>query len=504
MSFWTPEGLRSAAGGSWLAKGPASAALSGVSTDTRTIRPGQVFLAIRGERFDGHAMVADAANSGSPMAIIDAPSAVSAMPEGMWVMRVADTRRALLALAGVYRQTLTRTCVVAVCGSNGKTTTVRLLEAVLGVGGGMRGTASPKSFNNAIGVPLTILSASAVDQYLVCEVGTNAKGEVAQLAKVVSPDVAVVTSVGREHLERLGSLAEVAREEASVLEFVRRGTGLALGGGAGIVNADAPHLLEMIATLRDRPGVLIRFGEGPGADVRVMESRTVMREGGVVRTRLVLNDRAAFEVPLAGRHNAINAACAVAVGRRLGLRDEAIAAGLGSARGPEMRLAVSMVGGARVINDAYNANPDSMRAAIEALPPMVEGCGRVVAVLGEMLELGERSAAEHEEAGLHAATRLSESLGDRLAGFVLVGPMMSSVGRRGVERGLSTGGVGRVWVEGLADLEGGRLVEAARLAGRGDAVLLKGSRGMRLERVAGALAELGGGMGGVEGAARKG
>src|SRR5205814_447570 len=188
MSFWESENLRGAAGGTWLARPTAAAKITGLSTDTRTLEPEQVFLALKGERFDGHEMLADAAAKGSPLAIIDRDIE---SPRGMGVLKVPDTRRALLRIAAAYRQTLEGTKVVAVAGSNGKTTTVRLIDAVLSQG--LKGAASPRSFNNDVGVPLTLLSASPGDAYLVCEVGTNSPGEIGRLGEVVQPDIAVIT-----------------------------------------------------------------------------------------------------------------------------------------------------------------------------------------------------------------------------------------------------------------------------------------------------------------------
>ena len=205
MSFWTPENLRVVLAGQWIRRPDVArtAALSGLSTDSRAIRSDQVFLALRGEKTDGHAYLASAAASGSPLLIVDDEAAVAAasgtIGADVGVLKVADTGQALLKLAQAYRRTLDSTRVIAVGGSNGKTTTVRLIQSVLS--GTLRGTASQKSFNNAVGVPLTILSARKGDQFLICEVGTNAPGEIAPLASVVEPDIAVITSIGREHLD---------------------------------------------------------------------------------------------------------------------------------------------------------------------------------------------------------------------------------------------------------------------------------------------------------------
>jgi UDP-N-acetylmuramoyl-tripeptide--D-alanyl-D-alanine ligase len=460
MSFWTADNLRAVVGGLWLLRPGREA--SGLSTDTRTLKAGQVVLAIAGERFDGHAMLAQAHAAGAALAIVESEDRLPRpLPEGLGVLKVADTRRALLKLGAAYRRTLESTRVVAVVGSNGKTTTVRLIDSVLGAS--LRGSASVKSFNNSVGVPLTILAARPGDQYLVCEVGTNAPGEIGLLAEVVEPDVAVITSIGREHLEKLGSLRGVAREEAAVLEHTR-------AGGIGLVNADAPHLLEAIAGLEKRPRAVLSFGESPSADLRV-----VAIEQDFEGLSLALADRSRFRVPLVGRHNALNAAAAVAVGRRMGLTDEQISAGFARVKGAEMRLERLSIRGVNILNDAYNANPDSMRAGIETLGALGRDAARRVVIVGDMLELGEQSEASHREVGEVLAVQHALDL------IVLVGPKMKAAAAR-LERAAEEGRLVRV-----DDMDEGRAAEVASLLRAGDLVLLKGSRGMRMERLIAAM-----------------
>jgi UDP-N-acetylmuramoyl-tripeptide--D-alanyl-D-alanine ligase len=463
MSFWNVDNLKAAMGGTWVARCAAESVI-GLSTDSRTLKAGQAFLAIKGETFDGHAKVCEAAAAGAPLVVVDDLGAVGGkLPDGVGVLKVGETRRALLRLAAAYRKTLERTRVVAVCGSNGKTTTVRMLSAVLARGGEgesrWRGTASPRSFNNEIGVPLTILSAMPGDQYLICEIGTNAPGEVATLAEVVQPDVALITSIGREHLERLGSVRGVAREEATVLEHVRSGG----AGGAGIVTADSAELREVLPSLGSRPRAMITFGFDDSADVRVVEVRQSL--GGV---RFTLNDKAEFVMPILGRHNAANAAGVVAAARRLGMADAEIAAGLAAVKGEAMRLEVVKAGGVCIINDAYNANPDSMRASLETFFEVAAEAKRRFVVLGDMLEMGSYSDEGHRE--------VVESLRDRpLHGAVLVGKAMR--GAAGALAGTN------IEVTLLDDLDEKRAEEVAGKLRAGDAVLLKGSRRMRLERL---------------------
>jgi len=466
MSFWTPESVKAVVGGAWLSR-PEARDLNGVCTDTRTISAGQLFVALRGVRFDANTLVGQAAAAGAAMAVIDRPGALpSPLPARFGVLHVPDTGAALLRLAGAYRRTLEGTRVVAVTGSNGKTTTTRLVASVLSRG--LRGTASVRSFNNRVGVPLTILSAKRGDQYLVCEVGTNALGEVGELAPVISPDIVVVTSIGREHLEGLGGIDGSVSEAVSLVQALRP-------GGLAVVNADAPMLLPAVramaqsaAAAREAWGVLT-FGFAGGAELRITSVEHVA-DG----LRFSLNERAWHGVPLIGRHNALNATAAIGVARRLGVDPGAIDAGLAAATGPEMRLERSTAGGVQFINDAYNANPESVLAALAAFAEVTrDSRSRRVVVLGDMLELGDAGIAAHREIGeAVGAADLS----------IFVGPLSAHA----AERAKSACGSERV--VHVPSLDGGGAAEVAGLLREGDTVLLKGSRGMALERVLAAVA----------------
>ncbi len=485
MSFWTLESFERVLGGVWLVPADGAArdgALTGVCTDSRVVKPGQVFIALRGENTDGHHYLAQAAAGGAALLIIDDAASAVGLPTP--ALHVRDTGAALLDLAAAYRNTLTNTTVIAVGGSNGKTTTVKLIDQVLATR--LKGRASIKSFNNAVGVPLTILGAEPSDQYLICEVGTNAPGEIAPLAAIVQPDIAVITSIGREHLEGLGSLEGVLNEEVSLLRRLRT-------GGAAVLNADAAGLLEAARAVLDPAAghAVSTFGAAANADVRT--SQCTQRFEGL---RFNINDASWFELPLLGEHNAANAAAAVSVGWRLGLDDRAIAEGLAQAKGPEMRLErvvletaaktpLSERGGTQggkgnqkhisFINDAYNANPDSALAALKTFAAVAAGgrFARRVLVLGDMLELGEQAPDLHREVG-EAAAAVGADL------VVLVGGLSLYTGER-----LSKMQPG-VNLATFIDLAEGRDAQAAALLRGGDLVLLKGSRRMGLERVIGA------------------
>lgn len=469
--FWTLDDAARTLGGSWLTEpsDPGRVA-SCVSTDTRRTIAGALFVALRGERTDGHKFLRQAADAGATAAIVDDLGAIEPgllrPGAAMALLRVADTGRALLDLASAWRRRLRATKFIAVAGSNGKTTTTRLIDAALS--GRLKGVCSEKSFNNSVGVPLTVLRARADDAYCICEVGTNAPGELAVLGSAVEPDIAVITSLGREHLEGFGSLAGVAREEASVLASLRP-------GGLAVVNADAP---ELVAAARAAlpPGARVRwFGTSAEADVRVTGV-----EPSASGVRFALVGGGAFGVPLLGAHNAWNAAGAVAVARELGLDDGLIAAGLARAKGPEMRLERAEAGGVSFVNDAYNANPESVRAAIETFAEIARSHtgGRRVVVLGDMLEQGAGAPEVHREVG----DLVGQSGWIDLA--VFVGPL-SGFGAQRAARGL---GSGKVAAE--PDPSPAAMARVAGLLRAGDIVLLKGSRGMALERV---LRTLGGG-----------
>jgi UDP-N-acetylmuramoyl-tripeptide--D-alanyl-D-alanine ligase len=454
MDFWSVEHLRQLLGGQWLAR-PAVPHVSGLTTDSRKPSAGKAFLALRGERFDGHDFLPQAIASGCPLVIVD-KDPVPAITSG-GVLRVADTASALLKLAHAYRRALESTKVIGVAGSNGKTTTVRLIDSILSFS--LRGTSSPKSFNNAVGLPLTILSARRSDQYLLCEAGTNAPGELALLSSILEPEIGVVTSIGREHLEGFGTLRSVLEEEASLFKDLRH-------GGIAVLSADAPGLVEAVKNLAGRSlATIITFGFSETADVRIVDAES--RLEGV---RFTLNDRSRFFVPLAGLHNASNAAAAIAVGRRLGLPNDSIESALASAKGPEMRMERSDIAGVHFINDAYNANPESMIAAADVAREAFRQFKprRRVLILGDMLELGAASSSLHAEIAEVFASRVSPDV------VILIGSSFSA---------FASPAFANAQVHAFPDLSDNRDAVVARLLAPGDMVLLKGSRGMGLERV---------------------
>jgi len=457
MKPLTLQQVRQAVGGRALSQHPAAGmTVSAVCTDTRMLEPGSLFVAIKGEIFDGHKFLSEAAGKGAVAAIVQDVPDVN-LPNLHFIL-VPDTRAAMGKLATYARQRMT--CkVIGVAGSNGKTSTKHLIDSALS--SKLRGTISPKSFNNDIGVPLTIFPADPNQDYLVLEMGTNHHGEIKVLTEMALPDIAVITNIGAEHLEGLDDLMGVRREEASVVRGLNP-------KGLLVVNGDDAELLDAVA---EYPGKRVTFGFNETND---LFAGNVECTSTGTRFRLNNSRREVF-VPMLGRHTAANALAALAVARRLGLDEADIIASLAEARGPEMRLQMQKTDGIDLLNDAYNANPNSMRAALDtlgALPTL----GRRVAVVGDMRELGKASDRYHREIGEHMAACPIDLI-------VCVGTQSSLTVEAARLKGYPSERIHH-YPDSVAAARA-----VPNLLRTGDLVLLKASRGIRLELVAQALAE---------------
>jgi UDP-N-acetylmuramoyl-tripeptide--D-alanyl-D-alanine ligase len=355
-------------------------AVTGVVTDSRDAAPGALFVALMGEHADGHDFVADAAHRGAA-----AVCARGRLPQDVAGFEVDDTLDALRQLGEARRAELA-TPVVAITGSSGKTTTKDFLAATLGTGA----HAAPRSFNNEIGVPLTILGCPDDATALVVEVGSRGRGHIAKLADVVQPAVAVITNIGRAHLETFGTVEDVLVAKWELVE--------ALGpDGVAVLPAGDPRLTGR------RNGPMITFGEEPDADVRI--AGTEMDRRGLTTFRLEhRGESAVVALGVPGLHQPLNAAAAVAASVALGRPFIDAAARLPDASVSQWRmelLTAPVAGGSiTIVNDAYNANPDSVETALRTVAAMP---GRHVAVLGKMHELGVEEAQLHREAGALAA-----------------------------------------------------------------------------------------------------
>jgi len=440
---WDLETVAAATAGT--ARG--AARVGSVSIDSRSAPAGSLFVALRGEHHDGHKFTADAHRNGAAAVLVERGRG----PEGVPAVEVDDTLEALR-LLGVRRRTELDLPVVAVTGSTGKTSTKDLIAAALGDGA----HAATRSFNNEIGVPLTVLSCPAGASAAVVEMGSRGRGDIAHLAPVVRPDVAVITGVGRAHLETFGDEAGVLVAKWELIE--------ALGGdGVAVLPADDDRLTGRT----DRR--TITFGDAPGAEVGA--SDIALDDRGCASFTLTHGAEAvAVKMSSAGRHQARNAAAAVAAAVAVGVPFADAARRVAGAATSPWRMEVVTVpvgeGAATVVNDAYNANPDSMTAAFETVAAM--GGGARIAVLGKMHELGAGEAEAHREVGRLAAA----------AGFdpvVVVGE----------DPGIGAG-AGRVAIA-VPDTAGA--VAAVRdVLEPGAVVLVKASRAEGLERVAAALA----------------
>jgi UDP-N-acetylmuramoyl-tripeptide--D-alanyl-D-alanine ligase len=425
-----------------------------VCTDTRQMQPQSLFVALSGDRFDGHEFLSQAAAAGAIAALVD--RIPPAPPRGMHLIKTSHARQAMGKLARFVRLQF-RGRVIAVAGSNGKTSTKHLIDAALR--DPLRGTISPKSYNNDIGVPLAIFPADPEQDYLVLEIGTNHPGEVLSLARIASPEIGVITNCFAEHLEGLGDIEGVRRENASLHQGL-------VPGGLLLINGDDRELVKAVS---DYPGRIVTFGFSPG---NTLCATDVKCDDSGVRFKVNQLNEEAF-VPMLGRHSAANALAAIIVGRELGLSDRQILANLRHARGPEMRLVLEKCGEVRVLNDAYNANPASVKAALEMLAAL-PAVGRRVAVVGEMRELGPDSESLHKEIGRFIAQDCPPDL------LVCVGPMGQAIADEALRSGLEDHRV-----EYFPDAAAACAV-TQRLRS-GDLVLLKGSRAVRLETVARAI-----------------
>ncbi|HKP74909.1 MAG TPA: UDP-N-acetylmuramoyl-tripeptide--D-alanyl-D-alanine ligase [Longimicrobiaceae bacterium] len=424
-----------------------------VSTDTRKIAPGSLFVALKGASFDAHDFLAQAFESGAAAAVVS--HIPDTAPRDRCYYVVGDTLHALGKL-GRHRRRALAAKVVAVAGSNGKTTTKDLLRAALSPR--YRVHATDANYNNQVGVPLTLLAAPDDAEVLVVETGTNEPGEIELLGAIVEPDVAVITSIGEEHLEGLGSVEGVLEEEIAILRHLRP-------GGVAVVAEEPSELPERAGEIVG--GMRMRVaGMDEAADLRPdggAEGIEVL-PGGATRWSL---RGTRIDLPLPGLHNVRNALVALGVSTELGVPLADSAEAIARMPAPKMRSEWRRVGTLQVLADCYNANPPSTRAAIELLASL-PAAGEKVAVIGTMRELGAHAEGLHREVGALAVAKLGNGI-DRL---VATGDFVPALG--------DAAGDARV----IAAEDPLQAYEALRPhLGGGETILLKGSRGVALERL---------------------
>lgn len=429
-------------------------ALSGFSTDSRSLQAGDLFIPLRGEHFDGHDYLTQAVRHGAAACLSEDVVAGLTIP----VIQVRDTLQALGDLAHAVRQRFGGP-VVAITGTSGKTTTKEMLAAILARTG--PGLKSAGNFNNLVGVPLTLFGLCPDHRWAVVEMGMSARGEITRLAQITAPQLGIITNIGAGHLEKLGGISGVARAKGEL--FIQLPA-----GGTAIVNADDPQIGQLPLANGVRR---VLFGLSPEAQVRA--SAISAADGTVAFTLHLPSAEAAVQLPVPGRHNVQNALAAAAAAWVLEVSLEDIVAGLAEFKPCPGRMElVKLADDVLVIEDSYNANPLSMRAALDALQDLGRP-GRRIAVLGDMLELGQAARELHFEVGALVAMRADW--------LFTLGELA-----REIAAGAAAGGLAAGRIATAATVE--ELVARLRAVLQpGDRLLIKGSRGMRMERVSALL-----------------
>jgi UDP-N-acetylmuramoyl-tripeptide--D-alanyl-D-alanine ligase len=442
--------------GAKIIRGSGERVALGVGIDSRTIKPGELFVAIPGPNHDGHDHIAGAAAKGALAAVVSREK-VGEVPVGFALLLVKDTQGALQQMARGYRKLLS-VRVASVTGSSGKSSTKEMLAAVLGTLGSCHRT--PGNLNNHFGVPLTLLGIGEQDRWAVVEIAMNAPGEIGPLAELAGPEVGMVTNIGWAHIEGTGSKETTAREKGALYRALP-GTGLA------IANADDPMERKTLEGCKAR---VVRVGRGEKVDYRLSSVQT---DGASSRFSLAgPKGRAEVLLPVPGPHMAMNAAMAMATGIELGIEPKAAAEALQKVQLPSGRVRLEKHGAGWLLDDSYNANPDSLAAAVATLESL-PGQGRAVALLGAMAELGSFSRRLHEESG-------------------------SMIARSGTACCFAVGADGQWLVEAAQKVRQGEwarwfasreelLAAYRREAKPDDRILVKGSRSQQMELVAAEL-----------------
>ena len=441
-----------ATGGESLLGSP-TAVVTRVVTDSREVRPGDLFVALEGERFNGHDFLEDVRSKGA-VAVVLARRQLVKLPERTPALVVDDTRVAYGRIAAAYRRQFDLP-VICVGGSNGKTTTKEILASLLARK--FVTLRSEASFNNDVGVPATLLHLDATHQAAVLEAGTNHPGELAPLVEMITPRIGIITSIGREHLEFFGDLAGVAAEEGALAQLLPA----AAEGGVLVLNGECAFQKHLAGRTRAR---VVRVGFGPANEWRAELRRMTWESTTFSVTAPQPEWSGEFTIPLPGRHSVPNALLGLAVACELGMSPGGARDGLAVSVPAKQRLNVREAAGIRVLDDTYNANADSMLAALQTLSDL-PCSGRRVAVLGDMAELGRHSETAHAEVG-RAAARLGVD-----AVFAVGRWSVLTADSAGADRASAFPGV---------ETAAPALLHYLR---PGDTVLVKASRSSRLERL---------------------
>ena len=440
--------------GGLLIQGNVQMPVAGVSTDSRSIKPGELFFALRGERFDGHRFVTEALKQGGRGAVVDQKGEEIAN-KTITLIQVADTLQALGDLANLWRKKHPIP-VIAVVGSNGKTTTKEMVAGILERTETV--LKNPGNLNNLIGLPLSLLKMNAKDSVAVLEMGMNRMGEILRLTRIAEPDVGIITNIGPVHLEGVGSIDGVMKAKGELLEGME-------AHGTFIFNADDPRVVALGTKFM---GAKISFGIKNPADWMAREIHT-RRDGGVSFRLAGPAGESAIALKLMGGHQVYNALAASVAASHLGVGIKDIKEGLDAFQPPPMRMELMKKGnGITIINDAYNANPPSMESALHTLAEVTKG--RKIAVLGDMWELGEFAQQAHRELG-----RQAKEFGIDL--LFLLGQFAPHVAQGAQEAGMSPKAVY------IGEDHHAVSLRLARIVHKGDWVLVKGSRIMNMETI---------------------
>jgi UDP-N-acetylmuramoyl-tripeptide--D-alanyl-D-alanine ligase len=491
-TLFTAAEILSATGGR-LIRGEPSQGVAGLSIDSRTIQTGELFLAIKGNRFDGHRFIYDALGRGAGGVLVSVsahriPNTAEeeALLRGKLLIGVTDTVAALQGLSRFHRLRWSLP-IVAVTGSNGKTTTKEMAADILSER--YATLKNDGNLNNQIGVPLTLLRLKARHQAAILEMGISRPGEMRRLCEIAVPRVGIITNIGPAHLETFGTVEAVAAGKAELLES------LSPSVGVGILNRDDPFFPFLRARCSGRT---VTFGSSPESDIRVEDLDEEGEPGTIllgIRPTVIgmarrqekngsrntsaggpnpapnASERLKVRIRLGviGRHNSMNAAAAAAAGLVLGCDLDNVRSGLERFRPVPMRSELIPWEGRTILNDAYNANPASMRAALETLRGISKR-GRRIAVLGDMLELGPDSSEAHREIGRAAVSCGMDYL-------ITVGPQAAEAAEAA-----GTSGMDRSCISVCADPSAAAEV-LKRIGAAGDVILIKGSRGVRMEKI---------------------
>lgn len=439
-----------------LIKGDPELTVTGISTDTRKIKRGDLFLALKGERFDGHQFLSEAVKAGASALLVMEETDLDCRTS---IIRTDDTLVAFGAIARFHREKF-KVPVIGITGSNGKTTTKDLVAAVLSQKYVV--VKNEANFNNEVGLPLTLLKIDQETEAVVVEMGMRGIGQIRNLAAIAKPRIGIITNIGQAHLELLGSQANIAKAKAELIESLPT-------DGIVVLNGDDPWIRQMPIPSQIRP---IWFG----LDHSELDYRAILKETNGQGTLFQVcgeGEKYEFVLPLPGRLNVYNALAAVVIGKTLGLSFSEIREGLAAPSMTARRLKVFNHNQLRIIDDTYNASPASVKAALEVLC-QTAGPGRKIAILADMLELGEASPGLHREVGEYAA-----NLGvDYLFGY----------GNLAVKYADGFNGITTGKAEYFSNKP--ELIRVLKdFARPGDSILVKGSRGMKMEEVVEALNE---------------